>query len=866
MARGNFVQTSFLGGLWTKFAQGGMDDPNYKKALAVCLNGLPIEEQCWVRRSGTQVAGHTRAGAAARLQEFAFTASAPYNVEYSDSFIRLWAGATLVADDTASVTSISNANPGVLTIGTSKGWATSAGVYFTFGDAASTALAASLANRQFVLIRLTGTTYTLRDPLTGTDVDGATINFPLTGMTVTANHIREIASPYTAALFPTVRAIQSDLQLLLLQSTISPRALVAVPGSPFATFALSTPKFLDGPYLDPPTDGSTITPSAKTGSVTLTASAITAINSGTGFQTTDVGRLVRLYSQPAAFDVGHGYSVADVVLFNGVTYYCIQGGTGHPPDQSPTFWSISPALARWSWAKITAWSSTTVVTATIMGPDLPFTNAMTIWRLGVYSDTTGYPTCGCYHEGRIWLGGAVVNRFDASYVNGFTTGSDFNFAPTDQFGVVSDANGISYILNSAKSNAILWMQPGASGIDVGTEAAEWLISASDTNGVLTPTSIQAHPVTAYGCANIEPRRTGLTIVFVQKHKRKLLEYLADTFSGKFYGPNLSARAKGVTKSGILELAFQEELAPVVWMRLGDGNFAGTTYRRNSSFSTQPPEFNGWHQHALGSGRTVEYISAGPAQIEAGEIDTLAMITTDASGIRYFELLRPLFDEEDAITSAWFVDSGIVPSNGTTVQGGNAIQFFGLHHLEGKIVSAFIGGVDCGDYTVANASIVVPYGSAGGVFTKAFLSGLTTSGTDFGDMECVIDRGALVIPAVIGFTYTSQGQLLRPVAPADTGAQTGPAFAKSKRAAQAGFLLKNAVQGIKFGTDFTKLRPSDFRNKGKSARIPVTQFFDGVYKPVLDDANSYDSQLCWQIDRPYPCTIVAAGNFEETEDV
>lgn len=865
MARGNFVQTSFLGGLWTKFAQGGMDDPAYKRALAVCLNGLPIEETCWIRRSGTQVAGHTRAGVAGRLQKFAITAASPYNVEYTDSFIRIWSGTNLVTDDTASVTSISLDNPGILTIGTSKSWATSDGAYFTFGDAASAVAGRALANRQFVLIRLSGTTYTLRDPVSGADIDGSMIGLPLSGVTLTVNHIREIASPYTAALWPSVRAVQSNMELLLLQATISPRALVATAGTSFASFALSTPKFLDGPYLDPPTDGTTITPSGTTGSINLTLSSAT-INGGVGWLATDIGRLVRLYSQPAAWVNGHSYSTNDAVIYNNVTYYALQGNSANQPNVFPAIWSASPTLSVWSWARITARTNATVAVATIAGLDLPYTVAMPTWRLGLYSDTTGYPTCGCYYEGRIWLAGAAVNRFDACYSNGFTVGSDINFSPTDQYGNVSDANAISNTFNSKESNDILWLEPSAAGIIAGTESAEWLINASANANVLTPTSTQAHPATDYGCANIEPKRTGLSSVFVQKHQRKLQEYLADIFSGRFYGQNLAVRAKGVTKSGIQELAFQEELAPVVWMRLGDGTFAGTTYRRNSLYSSQPPEFNGWHQHALGSGRFIEYISAGPAQIEAGTIDTLAMIARDTTNIRYIEYLRPFFDEDDALTSAWFVDSGIVPSSGTTVNGGAAIQFAGLHHAEGKIVTAHIGGIDCGDYVVASGSITVPYGAAGGLFTKAYLSDLTTSGTDFGDMACVIDLGALIIPAVVGFTFTSQGQLLRPTAPADTGAQTGPAFGKLKRGAQVSVLLKNAVQGMKFGTSFDRMRSSDFRNTGKTKATPVTETFEGIYKHTLDDPHSFDSQFCWQIDRPYPCTVVAAGTFVETEDV
>jgi hypothetical protein len=867
MGNSSFVQDSMLGGLWSESSQGRVKDPDYTRSLAECFNGLPIEEGCWTRRSGTQVCGHTRSGAAARLLKFNFTAAAPYNVELTDAYLRLWKGTSPVGDESAAVSDISTATPAVLTIGTSKTWATGDQVFFELGDVATKLLVPSLALRQFSITRLTGTTYSLQDPITGADIDGAAINYPASGDTVTAWRILTISTSYGSSRIADVRGVQTDLQLLLLHSAVSPAAITAVQGAPYASFAKTTPTFLDGPYLNPPTDGSTLTPSAATGSITLTASAITSINGGTGFQTTDVGRLVRFYSMPAAWAVGTTYSQGNRVIYNGVTYYLASSSsTGAQPDLFPLIWSSSPKLASWTWLKITARSSTTVVTATVMGNPIPYTTASTIWQLGVYSDTTGYPTNGCYHQGRIWLSGAVVNRVDACKVNGFSVGSSINFEPTDTYGTVADSSGISYVFNSTESNKILWMQPNAQGIVCGTEGAEWLILAGGNSQVITPTNMQANPVTGYGCANIEPRRTGLTSVFVQKNKRKLLEYLSDAFSGRFAGPNLASKAKSLTSSGIEELAYQEELAPIIWMRMGDGTLGAATYRRVSQFSTQPPEFNGWHRHELGSPRIIESITAGPATIAAGQIETLAMVTNETStGIRYFELMRPLLDEKDPVTSSWYLDCGIVPVIGksTTVLSAPGIRFYGLCPLEGKIVTAFVGGLDCGEYTVADGTIFVPYGSAEGELTYAYLSNLTTSGVDFGDMQVSIDASALRIPAVIGFTYTSRAQALRPMSPEDTGARAGPGFAKTKRASAFGVLLKNAIK-VQFGTSFSRLRSAQFRTAGQKP-YKVTQPFSGIYSNAVEDEYSFDSQFCWEVTRPYPLSVMAFGMFEQTED-
>ena len=92
--------------------------------------------------------------------------------------------------------------------------------------------------------------------------------------------------------------------------------------------------FTDGPYLESNSSSTTLTPSGTTGSVTITASAST-------FAATDVGRLV-------SFSNGR--------------------------------------------AKITNFSSATSVTATTQD-DFDNTNAVTNWKLGAFSGTTGHPSC-----------------------------------------------------------------------------------------------------------------------------------------------------------------------------------------------------------------------------------------------------------------------------------------------------------------------------------------------------------------------------------------------------------------------------------------------------------------------------------------
>ena len=145
-----------------------------------------------------------------------------------------------------------------------------------------------------------------------------------------------------------------------------------------------------------------------------------------------------------------------------------------------------------------------------------------------------------YNDGRLYLGGAIANRFDACVSNGIVGGT-VNFAPTDQYGVVAGNNAISYTFNSNGVNPILWMEPDLQGIKAGTQAGEWLIQAP-TAGPIAPANITARNVTNHGSTNIQPVRTEHTTVFIQRFAEKLLEYFPDVFSGKFSAPNLADKA------------------------------------------------------------------------------------------------------------------------------------------------------------------------------------------------------------------------------------------------------------------------------------------------------------------------------------
>jgi hypothetical protein len=507
----------------------------------------------------------------------------------------------------------------------------------------------------------------------------------------------------------------------------------------------------------------------------------------------------------------------------------------------------------------------TIAQVQLLGNQLPNTGPITTWRLGVYSDTSGWPTCGCFHEGRIWLAGAVPNRWDASVSNGLD-GSRLDFSPTAQSGAVADNNAISYTLNSDGVNPIYWLQPDLQGVIIGTQAGEWLVQAP-TNGPITPTNVAARRVTKIGAANVDPCRTDNTNIFAQRYRIRLMEYFADVRSGKFSGPNLAEKAEHITRNKLAELAYVSSSTPMIWARCDDGSLFGVTYKRDA-LTTAQEAIAGFHPHALGSDRTIESLCAGPSV--GGELDTITMVTNDAdTNIRHVELLTDSPDELAALEDAWFLDSGVAPSSTSSTSaeldgapyGGMTIN--GLWHLNGKTVQVFAGGLDCGnrgtgstgytDFAVTNGSCFVPYGdgvsagSGNGLFTEDFVNSFSDG-----------------IPIVVGFTYDSEGQLIRPNAMAETGARNGPGFGKTRRNHRYAIQCVNA-RGVEIGTAFDDLLPVSFAQADEQTPIGTLAMFSGIHADTINDDYSHDGMICWRVSRPYPASITVVGGNIMTQD-
>lgn len=200
----------------------------------------------------------------------------------------------------------------------------------------------------------------------------------------------------------------------------------------------------------------------------------------------------------------------------------------------------------------------------------------------------------------------------------------------------------------------------------------------------------------------------------------------------------------------------------------------------------------------------------------------------------------------------------------------SLQFWGFWYLAGQTVTAEIAGLDCGDYVVdtTSGSIIVPFGSdAGGLMTAAYLASLPTFVGEQASTFAFILNNVLTtvtVPVVIGLAYTTQGQRLRAATADDIKSPVGAALGKVRRAELASVLLTNTI-GLNVGTDFSNLFPMTLPGADGETPLPATSMFTGVARINVTDDYSYDSEFCWEVTRPWPCTVCATSSFTHTEE-
>tara|TARA_R100000951_G_scaffold116756_1_gene130456 strand:+ start:2426 stop:4465 length:2040 start_codon:yes stop_codon:yes gene_type:complete len=565
----------------------------------------------------------------------------------------------------------------------------------------------------------------------------------------------EIASPYSTADLEKLDFTQSADILFICHPDYETRKLSR---TGHTSWGFTNFNSIDGPFGDVNTSATTLTPSATSGtSVTVTASAVTGINDNQGFLTTDVGRHIRILS----------------------------GG-------------------KWGSSKIIARTSSTVVTvSTFTDFNFGATTATDNWRLGIWSDTTGWPTTATFYQQRLFFANNLQspNTVWASESGNFET-----FSPTNNEAEVLDDSGLDLTLATDQVNAIRWMY-GAKQLQLGTSDGPFIMSSGSDNLALTPSNVTSNRETTDGTTTKKPIGASRATIFIDRTRTKIRELAYNLEVDGFATPDLTLIAEHITTGNVKELAYTRSPDSLIWALLDTGQLRCLTYERAQDVVA-------WHRHTIGGTNSkVKSIAAIPSFDELEE-QLYMIVERTINGVtkKYIEFLEKSFDQAkgDTPETAFFVDSGLSYS-GTAVT-----SLSGLSHLEGETVKVLVNGANHPDKIISGGSVT-------------------------------LDRPATT--ASIGLGYEAIIRTLDP----EVQTESGPSQGKTRRVERVTARVVDTYN-LEIGTDLNAMQTVFFRTP--SIPMGSLALFTGDKRLLLDFTPNREFDLYMKHKDPLPCTILA----------
>ena len=630
----------------------------------------------------------------------------------------------------------------------------------------------------------------------------------------------EISTPYLTAELFDIKFAQSADVMYITHPNHQTRKLSR---TGHTSWTLAAVEFTNGPYLDANITATTITSSAHTVGTgrTFTASAVTGINSGSGFLTTDVGRQIRFRD---------GYGI------------------------------------------ITARTNTTVVTVEIL-IDMGSSSSSTDWSLGSFSTTTGFPSCVSFFEQRLVFA-ASINNPQTVY---FSKSGDYENMDANIGGTVADDDAIIYTIASNQVNAIRFLT-SARTLIIGTAGGEFVVSGGGDNNAVTPTNIMIKKQSNHGAANVDAISVGNATLFLQRAKRKIRELAYNFDVDGYIAPDLTILAEHITEGNVVEMAYQEEPLAIIWCVRGDGQLIALTYQREQ-------EVVAWHRHIIGgvfgTGNAVcESVAVIPTDDSEYELYMIVKRTINGATTRYVEYLHTFnFDQTDN-TSFNYLDSQLglsksqttltagISATATTVPvasvsglsssgkikiGGEIISYAGISSLNltgctrGQNITTATSHAS-GAVTKEVVNIIAGLNHLEGQTVSILVDGATHPTKVVASNSITLDRFGTDVK--VGLQYTSILKTMR----IDAGSQDGTSQGKTKRIFEVTARLFETV-GVEVGPDLDNMERVPFRTSADPMDQGIPPF---TGDKEVEFRGNYDTDGFMMVrqTQPLPLTLLS----------
>ena len=726
------VQTNFTAGELSPRLAGRTDIDKYANAAKLLYNAHPVIHGGAVRRAGTLFAKAAKFSATkARVVPFIFSKDTAYMLEFGEAYVRVFSPNGVYLTEIVSPYTATQAQD----IDHTQGADT---MFLWHGSVAPQRL------RRFsdTVWDLSATPFTVQ-PF---DEQGHALAANLT-LSATSGTITVTAS--VAVFFPSDvgRNLISSAGIGVVTAYTDTTHVTVVVATAFLSTALasgawyldvSPQGFLKPAAKDPAgsvitiagavTRAATLTLTAKTGAITITASVGVFVPGDAGLVLyADSGQVTLAYTNATTLT---GTTTSDFLnLIYPSGSWGITGSVFRAEDVGK-YIRLNGGLV-----KITAVGSASSVTAMIVTAMTNITAVPPLaWSLeaNVWSAANGYPRTGTLFEQRLWSAGST--KYPQT-IWGSRTGLYLDFTK----GVV-DSDGCIFTIASDEINPITFLA-AARTIIVHTYGGEFSMQGN-VGKPITPTNVQIKPESTHGSKTVRPLTVGKESLYVQRAGRKLRAMSYQFTIDGFVSPDLAVLAEHITTSGIVAMAWQQEPDLLLWAVLGDGSLVSCTLDRDQSVV-------GWaHHYTEGAFESV-------AAMPVGAFDQVWVVvrrTVNGATVRYVEYLDATF----APFLPGAVDANAYPPivaaaiYGTTVDCGIAVDnaawqtVFTAAHLIGKTVDVVADGSYMGAF-VTNGS---------GVLTLPRASYRTLIGLHFKTMI------GLLTPEVGTGTGSAQGNSMR----------------------------------------------------------------------------------------------------------
>jgi len=542
----------------------------------------------------------------------------------------------------------------------------------------------------YMLVFTPGKMYVFKDGAQITDINGSGNDF----LTVAA---------LTSAIIPTMNWVQSADTVIVVHEDLAPLKILRGAGDSDWTASdldfVFIPKYAYTLNTDSPQY--TITPSATSGNITITASSVT----------TDTGTAQAGSTTTITLKAATSYTSDDQC--NGLSIHLTAGtGSGqhrHISDYDattkvatvyPAFDTAPDATTQYSIkafgedsvdeyfnaingfgrVRVTEYVSDTSVKAYV---EIPFFDTSALasgdWELeygyeDAWSADRGYPRSVTFHEGRLFFGG-LKNRPSTLY--GSRVSDFFNFNPGESL----DDAAVEATLDTGTFNAIVDIYSGRH-LQIFTTGSEFYVPQT-LDSPITPSNLIVKHQTSFGTRpGVRLQNVDGATLFVQRQGKSLQEFIYSDAVQAYTSAKISLLSSHLLKSpgemAVRVSTSTDEGDRLLIVNDGDGSIACYTLLRSQNVIA-PSE---WTTDG-------EFLNIG---VDVDDIYTVVKRTVNSADVYYVEL----FDSDTLLDS---------------VKSGGAAASVTMDHLEGETVKIIRDGIIEPDQIVPASPFTVTFVSA-----------------------------------------------------------------------------------------------------------------------------------------------------------